>query len=86
MQFKDFINTKTHTRRILIVSDISRGQSLIRLHEKQTGEMVCNVTCMTISQMVDSVYRYVLADAGFDEEYEFLDATSSMMLFRGVLL
>ena len=69
MQFKDFINTQTHTKRILIVSDISRGQSLIRLHEKQTGEMVCNVTCMTIFQMVDSAYRYVLAANGYDEEF-----------------
>lgn len=86
MQFKDYLNTKTHSRRILIVSDISRGQALIRLHEKHTGEMACNVSCMTIPQMADAVYRYLLSAEGYNERYEFLDNSAAMMLFRGIII
>lgn len=86
MQLKDYLNAKIHSRRILIVSDISRGQALIRLHEKQTGEMVCNVSCMTIPQMADAVYRYLLSAEGYNERYEFLDNTAAMMLFRGIII
>jgi hypothetical protein len=31
------------------------------------------------------LYRYILAADGYNEEYEFLDGTEAMMLFRGVL-
>lgn len=86
MQFKDYLNTKTHGRRILIVSDISRGQALIRLHEKHTGNMSCNVSCMTIHQMADAVYRYMLSAEGYDEGDEFLDNSAAMMLFRGIII
>ncbi len=49
MLLKDYLNKKTHGRRILIVSDLVRGQALIRMHEEKTGQMVRNITCMTIS-------------------------------------
>ena len=67
------------------MSDLVRGQALIRMHEEKTGQMVRNVTCMTISQMTDVLYRYILATDGYNEDYEFLDSTEAMMLFRGVL-
>lgn len=85
MLLKDYLDITTHGRRILIVSDLARGQALIRMHEKKTGVMVRNVTCMTIAQMTDMLYRYILAEDGYNEEYEFLDSTEAMMLFRGVL-
>lgn len=85
MLLKDYLNNTTHGRRILIMSDLVRGQALIRMHEEKTGQMVRNVTCMTIPQMTDVLYRYILAADGYDEEYETLDNTEAMMLFRGVL-
>ena len=85
MLLKDYLNKTTHDRRILIVSDLVRGQALIRMYEEKTGQMVRNVACMTISQMTDVLYRYILAADGYNEEYEFLDGTEAMMLFRGVL-
>ncbi len=51
MLLKDYLDITTHGRRILIVSDLARGQALIRMHEEKTGVMVRNVTCMTIAQM-----------------------------------
>ena len=85
MLLKDYLDITTHGGRILIVSDLARGQALIRMHEKKTGVMVRNVTCMTIAQMSDVLYRYILAAEGYNEEYDFLDSTEAMMLFRGVL-
>ena len=78
---KDYLDITTHGRRILIVSDFARGQALIRMHEEKTGVMVRNVSCMTITQMADVLYRYILAADGYNEEYEFLDGTEAMMLF-----
>lgn len=85
MILKDYLNREVHDRRILIVSDIVRGNALIRLHERKTGRMVRNVNCMTIAQMTDVLYRYILSTDGFDEEKEFLESTEAMLLFRKIL-
>ena len=66
MLLKDYLNKTTHDRRILIVSDLVRGQALIRMYEEKTGQMVRNVACMTISQMTDVLYRYILAADGYN--------------------
>ncbi|MCR5591552.1 MAG: PD-(D/E)XK nuclease family protein [Lachnospiraceae bacterium] len=85
MLLADYLNSKDHNRKILIVGDTARAQALIRMHEKK-GSMVRNVRCMTVSQMADVLYRYILSEDGFSEEYELLDRTEATMLFRGILL
>lgn len=85
MLLYDYLNKMIHNRRILIVSDIARGRDIIRLHEARTGQPVCNVICMTIPQMADIIYRYILSEKGFDEEFEILDDTQSKILFNNVL-
>ena len=85
MLLEDYLSKKTHGRIILIVSDLLRGQALIRMHEGKTRQMVRNVECMTISQMTDVLYKYIVAADGYAEEYELLDSTEAMMFFRGVL-
>ena len=85
MLLNDYLDNKTHDRRILIVSDLARGHALIRMHEKKTEKMVHNVSCMTISQMSDVFYRYILSEKGYNKVHEFLDSTEAMMLFRSIL-
>ena len=85
MLLNDYLDNKKHDRRILIVSDLARGHALIRMHEKKTEKMVHNVSCMTISQMSDVFYRYILSEKGYNKVHEFLDSTEAMMLFRSIL-
>ena len=40
MLLKDYLNKTTHDRRILIVSDLVRGQALIRMYEEKTGDKI----------------------------------------------
>ena len=86
MLLNDYLSKTTHGRRILIVSDLVRGQALIRKHEKKTGGMVKNVSCMTIMQMSDLLYTYFLSENGYEDEIELLDSDEAMMAFRSVLL
>ncbi len=86
MILKDYLSEEKHKRRVLIVSDIARGQALIRIHEKRTGAAVRNVNCMTIGQMTDILYRYILSSEGYNNGYELLDDKEALMLFRGILI
>ena len=40
MKVSDFLNLKDHRKKIMIVSDLARGQALLRLHERKTGTPV----------------------------------------------
>ena len=85
MLLEDYLNKTSHFRRVLIVSDPANGQALIRMHEKKTGAIVRNVSCMSVAQMSNILYRYFLAENDSKEECEFLDGTEALMLFRSVL-
>lgn len=85
MLLKDYLNKKTHGRRILIVSDLVGGQALIRMHEKKTGVMVRNASCMTIAQMTDVLYRYILAADGYNEEYWYFRGRASQVIWKLML-
>ena len=82
----DYLSDKTNSRRILIVSDLHKGQALIRRYEADTARMVRNVTCMTLSQIADKLLLWMQAENGCEKVYTCLDANESTMLFRSLLL
>ena len=59
MQLRDFLDSRENRKRILIVSDISRGQALIRNFEKESGKPVRNVVCKTLGQLIKQIYVYI---------------------------
>lgn len=81
----DYLSQTERKKRILIVSDISRGNTLIRMYEKETGAIVRNVTCQTIDWVVNQLFIIDQAGKGYNTEYELIDEQASFMLFRSVL-
>ena len=85
MLITEYLGKDTHQRRILIVSDLNKGQALLRQFEENTGKPVSNITCMTLGQMADKLYLWSLAESGFGSDYEQIDDKEAMMLFQSVL-
>lgn len=85
MELNKYLNAKDNKRKILIVSDLNKGQGLLRRYEELTGDLVCNVTCMTLSQLAEQVYLYIQSDEGFEKQHDFLDSTEALMLFREII-
>lgn len=85
MLLKDYLNSKENKRRILIVSDLSKGHALLRKYEAVTGNMVHNVTCMTLAGMANQIWLYLQAEKGYVKKTRLLDGTEAMMLFRNVI-
>lgn len=85
MLLKDYLNSKEQYRRILVVSDLSRGNDLLRKHEAMTGELVHNVTCMTIAQLINQVNLYIQSAYGFEMPDNIMDQTQALMLFRSII-
>lgn len=82
MLLNDYLNSKEQHKRILVVSDLSRGHDLVRKQEAVTGELVRNVTCMTIAQLIDAVHLYIQSENGFVLQNMLIDQTEAMMLYR----
>ena len=85
MLLRDYLDSKENKRRILIVSDLSKGHALLRKHEATTGNMVHNVTCMTLAQLANQIWLYMQAETGYAKQTRLLDGTEAMMLFRSVI-
>ncbi len=81
----EYLSQTECKERILIVSDISRGNTLIRMYEKGTGTVIRNVSCQTIDWVANQLYIFEQAGKGFNTEYELIDEQASLMLFRSVL-
>jgi len=74
------------TKKILIVSDIKRANSLIRSYESKTGKPMRNVDCRTLQQIAVDVYMWIQSEAGFTSPHKFIDQDEAQMLFRAVLI
>lgn len=85
MRLEDYLNSTENKRRILVVSDISRGHDLMRKHEAMTGALIHNVTCMTITQLIDAVNLYIQSENGFELQNTVIDPTEALMLFRSIV-
>lgn len=55
---------------------------MVRKQEAVTGELVRNVTCMTIAQLIDAVHLYIQSENGFVLQNMLIDQTEAMMLYR----
>ena len=84
MTLDEYWGQDTQGRRILVVSDMSKGQALLRNFEKKTGRMVHNVTCLTLDEIVRSLFMYIQARGGYKSEYELIDDTAASALLREV--
>lgn len=85
MSLIEYLSQTDLKERILIVSDISRGNTLIRMYEKETGKLIHNVSCQTIDWLANQIYIVDQAKKGYNTEYKLIDEQASLMLFRSVL-
>ncbi|MBP5331072.1 MAG: hypothetical protein J6Y89_04405, partial [Lachnospiraceae bacterium] len=86
MTISDFLNSKDHRKKILIVSNLGRGQALLRHHEGKTGAPVCNVSCMTLRQAAEMLYMWSCAESGYRSDFRLADSKEAMMLLRSVVV
>lgn len=82
----EYLDKSTRSKRLLIVPEVSKGNTLIRLYEKKTSKSVQNVSCQTIGWLADQIYNYVQAGKGYDTGYDLIDDQSALMVFRSTLI
>lgn len=85
MDIRDYLKNGTKKRRILIVSDLLKGEAILRSFEASEGLPVCNVVCMTIAQIVDTLYLWTQAEFGFDAGEQYIDAEVVQSILRSIL-
>ena len=86
MLITDFLASSDQKKKILIVSDIKRANSLIRSHEIKYKSTKRNIDCRTLQQIATDVYKWIQSENGFTSPHEFIDQDEAQMFFRAVLL
>ena len=86
MQLRDFLDSRENRKRILIVSDISRGQALIRNFEKESGKPVRNVVCKTLGQLIKQIYVYIESKGDIDLRVKIIDRMTAQIVFQNMIL
>ncbi len=86
MKVSEFLSLKEYGKRVLIVSDLARGQALLRLYEKKTGTPVINVSCMTLRQIAEMLYKWKCAEEGYKSRFKLVDSREALMLFRSLVI
>ena len=86
MQLRDFLDSRENRKRILIVSDISRGQAVIRNFEKESGKPVRNVVCKTLGQLIKQIYVYIESKGDIDLRVKIIDRMTAQIVFQNMIL
>ena len=84
MTLEMYLGENIQNRRILVVSDMAKGQALLRKFEKKTGKLVQNVTCLTLDELAKTLFLYFQSRVGYRSEYELIDDTAVSALIRSV--
>lgn len=84
MTLEMYLGQNIQERRILVVSDMAKGQAVLRNFEKKTGKLVQNVTCLTLDELAKTLFLYVQSRSGYRSEYELIDDTAVSALIRSV--
>lgn len=85
LSLQEFLSLSDHEERILIVSDVSKGNTLIRMYEKN-ADMVRNISCENINRIADTICEYELSKKGYDIAANTIDDDEALMLFRHCIL
>lgn len=86
MLLHDYLSVDTHQRRILLVSDLVRGQALIRRFETDTGKLAENVSVMLLQQAAEKIWLAGCSAASFLPEQTLISPDQATVLFRNVVL
>lgn len=81
MKVFDYLAKQDNRKRCLIVEDVAKGNKIIRRYEKETGQLVRNVSCKTIKQILQELYLYVSLDESSSDE-KILNSGQALILFR----
>ena len=86
MLLHDYLSVDTHQRRILLVSDLVRGQALIRRFETDTGKLAENVSVMLLQQAAEKIWLAGCSISSFSPEQTLISPDQATVLFRNVVL
>ena len=86
LSLNEYLDVPTRSKKILIVAEVSKGNSLIRMYEKKTAKIVQNVSCQTVDWLADQIYNYVQAGKGYNTGYKLIDDQTALMVFRSTLM
>lgn len=86
LSLDEYLSQSDRKEKILIVSDVSKGNALIRIFENKEQKMVRNITCKNIDMLADNINNYELAKNGWDKGTEVMSDSEALMLFRHLVL
>ena len=86
LSLDQYLDKSTRNKRILIVPEVSKGNTLIRMYEKKTSKIIQNVSCQTVGWLAEQINNYVQAGKGYEAEYELIDDQSALIVFRSTLI
>ena len=86
MKLTEYLRECAAQKRILVVSDLGKGQALIRDFGNVSGEIITNVECKTIRELAKEICCYLYSERNMDEAVQVLETDEACMLFRSVLI
>ena len=86
MILNEFLSQDEQQKKVLIVSDRSRANALIRTFELKENRPVKNVSCETLIQVATKLYQWIQSESGFDQDTRYLPVDEAETLFRMVLI
>ncbi len=86
LTISEYLSQSDRKERILIVSDVRKGNSLMRIFENKDNKMVHNISCKSIDTLADDIYKYELAKSGYTKGIEVMSDSEALMLFRHLVL
>ncbi len=86
MRLDEYLGNAQQKRKILVVSNLSRGNALIRNFEKETAGVITNVECRTLLQIAKELYAYYMSENGFTGGKKLINNEEAVILFRSLLL
>ncbi len=84
MNLKEYLYQDTNEKRILIVNDVSRANTLLRYYEKNNS-VVSNVTCRTLNDVVQEIFIAAVVEKD-EMDLEWINQDSAEILFRRIVL
>ena len=86
MRIEELFENGQHKKKYLIVSNIQRGNALLRLYEQETNKSVNNVVPTTLQNIINELYYSLLANNTIKEEKRILNNKEGEMFFHELLL
>jgi len=82
MNLSEYLNKEERGRRIIACGNVARGNSLLRIFEKETGNQAENVSFVSFEMLYKELFNYFESEYGYAPRFSIIDDAEGAMLLR----